>query len=205
MSPFNAGRPFSETANRRARACGLARAAATLCIVCGGCGAKLSTVQIVSYRENGESSRYEEAFSEAYYDVDDAGNVDIVLYRTSPDGAPRDDSISQTLHVKTVWRCDPGQTVAHATQINGTVTYAILGGDVGATFEGAGSVFFKENRAKGEIAGTLDLVRLKPAKKLNANSDIFYRTELSAEFRAKREPRRVRSLIHAIREKFGES
>ncbi len=173
-----------------------------LAALCAGCGPKVSTVEIVSYRDTGESSRYRETFDEAYYDLDEAGNVDIVLYRMTPGAASAEDAVTQTVHVKTVWRCMPGQTVAHATQINGTVTYAIVGGDVGATFEGAGSVFFAQNRTQDEITGTLDLVRLKPAKKLNDSSDLFYRTELSAEFRARREPRKVVTHVHAIREKF---
>ncbi|MGI0149523.1 MAG: hypothetical protein ACREDF_08345 [Thermoplasmata archaeon] len=162
----------------------------------------MSTVEIVSYRETGESTRYRETFDEAYYDLDEAGNVDIVLHRMTPGAMSPEDAVAQTIHVRTVWRCVPGQTVAHSTQINGTVTYAIVGGDVGATFEGAGSVFFRENRAKDEITGTLDLVRLKPAKKLNNGSDLFYRTELSAEFRAKRDPRTVVAFVHSISEKF---
>lgn len=178
------------------------RVALSLAGVCAGCGAKVSTVEIVSYRETGESSRYRETFDEAYYDIDASGNVDVVLYRLTPGVASAEDAVAQTVHVKTVWRCVPGQTVAHSTQINGTVTYAIVGGGVGATFEGAGSVFFTQNRSQDEITGTLDLVRLKPAKKLNADSDLFYRTELTAEFRARREPRRVVALVHAINEKF---
>ena len=95
------------------------------------------------------------------------------------------------IHIRGIWRCIPGATVAHRTQINGTVSYHIVSGKVGATFKGAGSVFFKQNDRRDTLTGTLELALLRPQRRIVADSTLFERAELMGEFRAKRDPRLV--------------
>ncbi len=161
-----------------------------------GCSVRTSAFQIVDYREHGEAKRYQETFDEAYYAFADDGNVDIVLRRvTLGRSDPRHD-ITQVVHIRTVWRCLPGNTVAHRTQINGTVGYHIITGSVGAAFEGVGSVLFTENRRGDTLTGTLDLATLRPTRRVAGSHGLFTRAELSGEFHAKRDSRRVRRIIH---------
>lgn len=162
-----------------------------------GCSAKISTIEITDYREPGEAHQYRESFEEAYYDIDPAGNVNIVLRRTSPNVSAEGEEITQVIYIHTMWRSIPGITVAHKSQINATVTYGIMGDRMGVTFEGAGSVFAKENKAKNTITGTVELARLKPTRKLTQDSALFHHAEISGEFFALRDRRKV---VHTINE-----
>lgn len=172
-----------------------------VCVI--GCSARTSTFEIVDYRESGQPKRYRETFNEAYYDVDPHGNVEIVFRRSEPSEADPDREITQVVHIRSVWRSIPGWTVAHSTQINGTVGYLILTGRVGATFEGAGSVFFNENHRKNRLKGTLDLALLRPTRRLAGGNPIFERAELKGKFRAKRDRRRLVRLVNDMNRLFG--
>ena len=85
--------------------------------------------------------------------------------------------------------------MAERTQINATVSYSIVSGQIGAQFEGAGSVFIKENRAGDTLEGALELALLKPKHRLGGG-DIFTLAELSGEFRAIRNRRRVVRIVN---------
>lgn len=168
-----------------------------------GCSVHPSVFEIVDYREPGEARRYVETFTEAYYDIDEHGNVDIVLRRSSPDDSRSRQTLAQVIHIRSFWRPIPGATVAHRTQINGTVVYHIVAGRFGATFEGAGSVFFKETRRGDTLSGSLDLALLRPKRQLAFGGGLFKRAELRGAFQAKRDPRRVVRIINELNRLFG--
>ena len=168
-----------------------------------GCSARPSTFEIVDYREPGEVRRFHETFDEAYYALDGQGNVDVVLLRSTPGRSIAAHTVTQVIHIRTVWRSIPGTTVAHATQINGKVNYHIVSGSRGATFEGAGSVFFKLNRQRGILTGTLDLAFLRPKRRFAAGSALFKRAELTGEFHARHNPRRAIRIINEMACLFG--
>ena len=167
-----------------------------------GCSVAPSAFEIVDHRASGETKRYRETFDESYYDIDKSGNLTLVLRR---DQAARGDvpEISQVMIVRGVWRCIPGKTIAQDTQINGTVTYALMGGRSGTTFEGAGSLFFTENRSRDGLAGSLDLATLRPRRRIGGDEAIFDRTELSGQFHAKRDARQVRRIVNDLERRFG--
>ena len=168
-----------------------------------GCAPRTSVFNIVDYREVGQAQRYRATFHKAYYDVDGEGNVDIVLHRKQPGQSNPALEITQVIHLRTVWQSIPGKTVAEPTQINATVSYAIISGRIGAQFEGAGSVFIEENRAKDRMQGTLELALLKPKQLLSAGGDFFTLAELSGEFHAVRDPRRVVRIVNDTNRLFG--
>ena len=168
-----------------------------------GCAARTSVFNIVDYREAGQARRYQETFHEAYYDVDGEGNVDVVLRRKEPGQSNPALEITQVIHLRTVWRSIPGKTVAERTQINATVSYSIVSGRIGALFEGAGSVFIKENRAGDLLGGALELALLKPKRRLSVGGDIFALAELSGEFRAVKDRRRVVRIVNDMNRLFG--
>jgi len=105
--------------------------------------------------------------------------------------------------MRTVWRSIPGNTVAERTQINGTISYLMLYGDTGAAFEGAGSIFFTQNRDENVLWGSLEQAILKPTRKLATGSDLFDRAQLSGEFLAEHNPRQVRRIINEMNQRFG--
>ena len=168
-----------------------------------GCSTRSSTFQIIDYREGAQATCYHETMDEAYYDFDAQGNVDIVLRRSEPAQADPAKDITQVIHIRTVWRSIPGDTVAERTQINGTISYHIVHGHVGATFEGAGSVFFWLDRKKETLSGSLDQALLRPKRRLHAGGDIFKRAELMGEFRATRDHRRVVRIVNDMERLFG--
>jgi len=170
-----------------------------------GCSNHTSTFEIVDYRDRGEVRRYRETFNEAYYRLDEHGNLDIILRRETPSRPNPGHTIKQVIHIRTVWRCIPGTTIAHSTQINGTVSYHIVTGEVGATFEGAGSVFFAQNEKKGTARGSLDRATLKPTREHGAAHDLFRRAELRGRFHAKRDPRSVTRIMNEMDRLFGQA
>ncbi len=167
--------------------------AALSALLLTGCAAKQTRIELVDFRDDGPAKRYGENFEEAYYDLDDRGNIDLVLRRDAPDT-----EISQIVHVRSIWCSIPGRTIAHTTQINGTITYGITSGQVGTRLEGAGSVFFKENREKNQITGTIGTAVLKPCRHLASDNPVFNKVELQGSFVAQRDPRRVRRIIHEL-------
>ncbi len=177
---------------------------ALLLLISGlGCAGRVSTFEIVDYRDPGDAKRYRETFDEAYYDLDNQGNVNIVLRRAGGRSGAGESDVTQIVSIRGVWRPVPGKTTSHATQINATVSYYIVGGRVGDTFEGAGSVFFTQNRGKNTLRGSLDHAALRPKRQLAPGEPLFGRTELSGEFRATRDRRQVVRIMNEADRLFG--
>lgn len=174
-----------------------------LTVVCGCMRPKTCEFEVVDYRASGAVSRYRETFSEGYYGIDKSGNLDLILLRQKYDPDDPVTNITQVIHIHTFWQSIPGVTVAERTQINGHVSYFIVSGELGQSFEGAGSVFFTRARDGETITGTLDLARLKPARQLVASADLFERVDLSGCFVAEHDPKRVQHTIHDMNRRFG--
>lgn len=173
------------------------------CCFGSGCSANVSRLTVTDFRDPGEGKRYTETFDEAYYSLDDDGNL-IAVLRRLPDGhSDPSEAITQVVRLETFWRPIPGRTVAHRTQINATVSYYILVGQTGATFEGSGSVFFDEDREEGTLEGSLDLAVLHPKRERIVGGDLFKRAELSGRFHAVRNPRRVTDISNDLNRLFG--
>ncbi len=163
-----------------------------------GCARPLTTFEIVNYRQSGRVERFHETFDQAYYAVDNQGNIDVVLRTESPIEGDSDANITQLIYLHSFWRSIPGQTVADRTQLNGTVTYCVMSPSIVARFEGAGSLFFSLDKDRNELTGTLELARLTACDKRTAGDSLFARSELSGTFRAVRDPRRVRMFVNDI-------
>jgi hypothetical protein len=176
--------------------------AAAVVAAASGCSAYASTFEIVDYRQAGSAERYRETFDEGYFDIDEHGNVDIVLRRAAPTSDRASQTITQIVHIKSVWRSIPGTTVAHRTQLNGTISYHILSGQTGASFEGAGSIFFDLGMGKDSLSGTLGLAVLHPKRRLAADPLLFRQAELKWHFRASRDPRRVVRIVNEMNRLF---
>ena len=145
---------------------------------------------------------YTASFDEAYYELDGVGNIDLVLLTRSDElGEP---GVSQIMHVRSVWPCIPSATVASETQVNGTITYAVLGGGLSTTYEGAGSVFFyKDPVFEDRITGSIDRAVLTPQRQIAPTDPIFKRLEISGAFTANRDPRRTVREMNDLARRFG--
>ena len=169
----------------------------------GGC-TKVSTVsviRVVDHREGGASERFIESFNEAWYDLDEHGNVDLVLRRSARPHEGTNSPLNQIVHIRSVWRSVPGRTPSQRTQINGTITYYLVSGRTGTAYDGAGSIFFKEKR--GRLIGAIELAKLRPTRHLISSSPLFARAEVSGEFTAVRDRRRVVQLVNDMNRLFG--
>ena len=168
-----------------------------------GCSPRSSTFQIVDHREGHSPRYYQESFDEGYYDLDSHGNMDIVLRRREPSQRDSKVELAQVIHIRSFWKPIPGTTVAERSQINSSVSYCIRNGKVGATFEGAGSVFFKQNRQENRLVGTLEHVTLRPKRRLAGGGAVFEQVNLSGSFRALRDSRRVARILNELDRLFG--
>ena len=166
-----------------------------------GCQPKTTQFDIIDYRGPGAPDRYFQAFDECYYCLDPEGNLDMVALHRSPgtSGAPT----TQLVHVETFWVSVPGRTRVDVTMINALVSYWIVSGPVGASFEGSGFVSFDENRNRSRLTGHLELSSLSPQRRLGPAERLFERAELSGRFVAKRNKAKVISLLHDMRRRFG--
>jgi len=168
-----------------------------------GCSVKVSHFEIVDHRSDGGERKYHETFPDACYTIWPDGNTDIVLSRMQPSQADPSRNIRQIIHLRTIWRSIPGTTVAEKSQINARVSYLIVMDNTGATFEGAGSVFFKEDRKKHVIQGSLDLALLRPTRRLPGGGAFFEHAEIQGVFRAVRDRRRLVRTINNMDRLFG--
>ncbi len=176
-------------------------AAAIMLVLGGGCARKVTRFDVLDFRGSGDPQRYVQTFDECYYCIDAHNNVDIVARYTShdADGLPT----TQAIHIRTFWVPQPGRTFAERTMINATVSYIIVSGFTGATFEGSGFLSFRENRKKDQITGQLELSSLTPQRRLGQAERLFHRAELSGTLVARRDKARVLATLHEMQRLFG--
>lgn len=169
-----------------------------------GCSAAKSTFQIEDRSTNVQPRVFETEFDESYFDFDRQGNIEIVM-RREDSGVPggRVAHTEQVLLLRSVWQPIPGHTFAESSQINGMVTYAILSGRTGATYEGAGSIFFHHHAASDTLSGTLELAALKPRRQRTPDSVLFEQVVVSGKFHAKRDRRQVVRAANNMARIFG--
>lgn len=162
-----------------------------------GCAVDSAHIQITERPSTLETRRYQETFDEAYFDLNSSGVLRLVLRKHQP-ASLEGDALTQTIVVESVWRCDPGVTVAHQSQINGTVTYGLTGQRIVQTLSGAGSVFYYLNDAGDRLSGTLAHVVLE-AQGPQAGDGFLQRIELSGDFSASRDPLRALRMTNDIK------
>lgn len=168
-----------------------------------GCAPRHTRFDIVDHRAGVEPTHYFESFDECYYTTDGLGRIDLVARRLSPPDEETGGEVTQVIHLKGIWRADPGRTFADPTMINATVSYLIVSGGRGAGFEGAGFLSFNEDRWTRTAAGRLELAKLAPKRRFGEGEHLFDRAELQGQFHAVRDPRRVVRILNEMRRLFG--
>jgi len=172
-------------------------------LMLAACAPRTTQFYIADHRTLGPPTFYAETFDEAFYRTDAQGNVDLILRRERPGRDDPDQPVIQVIHIRTFWRAIPGTTVADTDQINATVSYLIVSGQIGATFEGAGSLFFKHHKRGDVLTGELERAYLTPMRRLNQGKALFEHAELAGEFRAERNPRKVVRILNEMEQLFG--
>jgi hypothetical protein len=206
-APVNASRahkPSRIATGRRSWLVLRARVIVALALALSGCASARNQFVIVDHREGGRGQRYREAFDEAYYDLDGYGNLELVLRReTGPTG--KDPGFEQLIHIRSIWKSIPGETVDAEDQVNAAVAYYLLAGRTGESLEGAGAVFFHENKDRTVLYGSLDLSVLVARSQLGVRTPVFQQVEIRGRFQAVRDPRRVVRLVNQTRARFESS
>ncbi|HEY3243340.1 MAG TPA: hypothetical protein VGM03_08315 [Phycisphaerae bacterium] len=179
-----------------------------------GCGPRDTRFEILDYRTGAQTVAYFEEFDECYYQVDPAGNVDLVARRkrlpARRDGDP-DKLLVQLLHVRTFFTPIPGHTNVESTMINTTVSYLIVSGETGASFEGGGFVSFSHppgaRRAfsigPGVLTGWLESSSLSPQRRKGDAPQVFQRASVTGRFRATENQRQVVKLLNDMQRRLG--
>ena len=168
-----------------------------------GCGPRETRFNIVDHRAEGDATSYFEDFEECYYRCEPDGRFDFVARRIGAAAHDADDRITQVVHLHGIWNAIPGRTYAEDTMINATVSYLIVSGAGGASFEGGGFVSFRENHNRTVATGRLELAKLAPVRRLGEGGQIFEHAELRGEFRAARDRRQVVRILTEMQRLFG--
>ena len=174
---------------------------AVVWFVCG-CSQKVTRF-VIDDCGSGEASSFFEEFHEAYYGTDSFGNVDIVCRRSVQESNPDDEPLVQVLHIRSFWRPHPGVTSAEPSMINALVSYMIVSGNTGTSFDGAGFVSFRQDRKKSTLTGKLESARLTPYRRLGDAPNIFEKPEISGEFIAQKNMRKVVAILNEMKRTLG--
>ena len=180
--------------------------AAAVASACAGCGPRTTEFHVTDHRPDQPPEHYFETFDECYYCLDAQGHADIVARRHPPrriaaEGGP--DPATQVVHIRQVWLAVPGRTFAEASMINATVSYLIVGPSGGAAFDGGGFCTFTENRKGTEIRGRLESSTLRARHGVDTGNELFGRASVTGTFRAQRNERQVRRIMHEMERLFG--
>lgn len=169
-----------------------------------GCRSREIRFHVTNYDAAGDREVFYEAFDECYYTIDPSGNLDLVARRHTRTDDPDVGEITQIVLLRTVYRNVPGAMASDRTMINSVVTYAILGPDGGACYEGAGFVYFREKPRREKLIGELELSTVRPHRRVGKPTIIFDRAELTGSFEATEDRRKVVHIINELRRVFGE-
>ena len=169
-----------------------------------GCASRETRFQVTNFDLQQGTQRFFERFDECYYSVDPSGNIDVIARRHSESDDAGVGDITQVVHLRTVYRSAPGSMASDRTMINTTVTYAILGPDGGSCYEGAGFMYVRENTRTGALRGQLELSTVAPHRQVGDPAIIFEHAELTGQFVARKDRRRVVRMCNELRRVFGD-
>lgn len=160
-----------------------------------GCQPRSTRIRIQDFlHSEGPRSLYQE-FDEAYYQLDAAGSLQLVLRRQVPSQAIPTENITQVILVKTFWRPIPGRTYAESTMINAKLTYLIQSGRACRAYQGNGFVSFTEHRKGQTLSGRIESANLKPTGEMGHPPHPFGKAQLEGTFRAILKPRRATAIL----------
>jgi hypothetical protein len=169
--------------------------------ILAGCAEPQTQFEIVNLKGVNEREHFSQQFDECFYTIGRGGRIDLVARRTDPgSGGGR---VTQLIHLKTEYTAVPGTTHAEESMINATVHYAVLDGQGGVCYEGAGFVSTEELPDEGLMLGALERAKLDENRRVGQGSEVFERVDLTGTYRAVRSRRRVVALLNELNRVFG--
>ncbi len=175
------------------------------CVLACGCSERWNKFEITNYRGIGDVEYFHETFDECFYSLTPDNNLDLVLRLHTPAADSGDEigSVTQIIHVRTLFNTIPGRTYADRTMINGVVNYTIVSDHGGACYEGAGFLYCEKSNRTGELTGELELAKLRPNRRAGSVGNIFDRAEICGEFKAYPDRKRVVTILNELDRVFG--
>jgi len=160
-----------------------------------GCRPQVTRIRIQDFLDPGAPRALYQDFDEAYYHLDAADSLKLVLRREAPSRAIPTENITQIIRVETYWRPIPGTTYVESTMINAKLTYLIESGRTARLYEGNAFVSFKEDHQGEVLTGRIESANLKPAGQIGPAPTPFGQAHLEGTFRALRKPRRATAIL----------
>jgi len=167
-----------------------------------GCQQGGTSLHIRDYRDDGQVVRYQQPFTQAFFEINSAGELDVVFRHEVPiEGNPRR-VIEQIVHIKSIWHNRYEQSASEQGQISGTMTYAIIDGAHISLYSGTGSTHFSHDRNKNMLHGSIGQVVLNSQ---GGAAPVFRRAEVTGRFNAQRNRREVVRLTNRLERYLRES
>ncbi len=160
-----------------------------------GCQQVGTSLHIRDYRNDGQVVQYAQPFSQAYYDINSAGELDVILREEVPaDGNPNR-NIVQIVHIQSIWLSRYPQSKSEKGQISGGITYAIIDGANVSVYSGTGSTHFSHDKKKDIVSGSIGRAVLNIR---SGGIPVFRRAEVKGTFVAQRNRREVVRLTNQL-------
>jgi hypothetical protein len=152
-------------------------------------------LELVTHDEQGRHDHFAR-FPRAYYAVNAAGLLELLLISEEPSTLDPTQNIRQIVYLREFWNPRPGKTYANATQINAEVTYAMLTPPTGVRYDGGAFLTYKKEG--NEIAGWIESGNVKPRYRMGGAIEPFGPATFKGTFRARENPARIVELRHEL-------
>ncbi len=180
------------------------RSAKLVCLAClfacvlslVGCKQAGTSLHIRDYRDDGRVVQYVQPFTQVYYDINSAGELDVVLREEVPAEGNPNRSIEQIVHIQSIWLSRYAQTSSEEGQISGDITYAIVDGANVSIYAGIGSTHFRHYKKKDIVRGSIGQAVLNIR---SGGIPVFRRAEVKGTFVAQRNRREVVRLTNLLK------
>lgn len=156
-----------------------------------GCSSQSTRLHLTTYDETGREQHHYADFNRAAFLVNPSGLLELGMRVEQPSKMDPTQTITQLIHIKEVWKPQPGRTNIEKTQINVQVRYAILTPPTGVRYDGAGFVFSKSKPDAKSIVGEVESGRLAPTYQMADALLPFGPARISGPFRAVSNPGEV--------------
>jgi hypothetical protein len=178
---------------------GLVRGA-TGCVllVLAGCQIPSTRIQLTTYDETGKEQHHYADFKRVAFMITPDGLLELAMRSEQPSSLDPTQTITQLVHMKQVWRPQPGRTAVQSTQIDAVVRYAILTPPTGVRYDGSAFVFSMIKKDANTITGQIESGRLGLAYLMGDAAPPFGPARLVGPFRAARNEAEVMEISRQL-------
>jgi hypothetical protein len=156
-----------------------------------GCSSQATRLILTTYDETGREQHHYADFNRVAFLVNPSGLLELGMRVEQPSKTDPTQMITQLIHIKEVWKPQPGRTAVESSQINVELRYAILTPPTGVRYDGAGFVFAKIAKDAKTVTGEIESGRLAPAYRMANAALPFGPARFTGTFKAVNNPGEV--------------